>query len=446
MRILLINPSDPTYRHDGGAFKRSVNYYALTLPTLAALVPSELGATVRIVDEGVEPISGLEDADLIGITTITASAPRAYELAARARALGKTVILGGPHVSLVPNEAAPHADAVVVGFAEQTWPRLLRDFERGALAPRYELGDEPVQLAEVPAARRDLLRLERYLSVPVIQASRGCPNSCSFCAIPVVWDRRFHHRPVASVIAELRALDTKTVLFLDPALAEDPAYARTLFEALVPLRVRWAGLTTVKLALDQPLLDLAVRSGCMGLLVGFETLADENLRLLRKRFNAVSKYREAIRSMHERGVRVLGTFVFGLDADDDDVFARTADFVDEAGLDLVRYSVFTPFPGTPVFRALEAEGRILTRDWSRYNTETVVFRPKRMTVERLTAGLQEAWAQTTSLRSILQRARPFRRDGLFTLAANLGFRFYARRVVGLPGRPAPRALPAGPTS
>jgi len=432
LKILLVSPQDRTYRHGGSAFKRSLNYYALTLPTLAALVPPHLGASVRIVDEGVEPLAGLEDADLVAITAVTASAPRAYQVAAQARALGKTVVLGGPHPTLLPDEAQAHADAVVTGFAERSWPRLLEDFRHGRLRPRYGQADDPVELATLPPPRRDLLRLDRYLPVPVVLASRGCPNACSFCAIPVLWGRAFHHRPVTSVIAELEALQAKTVLFLDPALAEDRPYARALLEAMIPLGLRWAGLTTIRLALDEALLDLAQRSGCLGLLVGFESLSAEGLASVGKPFNRASQYLGAVRAMHDRHIRVLGTFVFGLDGDGEDVFRRTADFVDEARLDLVRYSVFTPFPGTPAFEALEHEGRILTRDWSRYDTETVVFRPRGSSPERLTEGLREAWARTYGLRSIARRARLLEPDAVFTLAANLGFRFYARRAVGRP--------------
>jgi radical SAM superfamily enzyme YgiQ (UPF0313 family) len=203
-------------------------------------------------------------------------------------------------------------------------------------------------------------------------------------------------------------------------------------QSLVPLNIRWAGLATIKLALDASLLDLAHRSGCLGLLMGFETLAEANLKAVNKRFNHAADYRRAIQAMHERDIGVLGTFVFGLDDDQDDVFARTAEFIDDVGIDLVRYSVFTPFPGTPAFRALEQEGRILTRDWSRYNTETVVYRPKRMSPERLAEGLREAWAHTYSLRSIVRRTRWLRPDWMYALAANFGFRFYSRRVVVLP--------------
>lgn len=428
MKILLINPADSTYRHDSSAFKRRVTYYALTLPTLASLVPEELQAEVRIFDEGVEPVQGLDEADLVGITAVTPSAPRAYELADEARALGKTVVLGGPHVTLMPEEAAEHADSVVTGFAEETWPQLLRDHSAGDMAPLYShLGRAAV--TNLPIPRRDLLNLKKYLKIPCIQASRGCPNQCSFCAIPEVWGRHYHQRPLDEVVAEIESLGSKRLLFLDPAMTENRAYAADLFRALAPLKKKWAGLSTIRIASDPELLDLARKSGCIGLLVGFESLSQESLAGINKGFSDASGYLEAVHILHDNGIGILGTFVFGLDGDDNDVFKRTADFIDEARIDMVRYSVFTPFPGTPVFKQFEDEGRIISRDWGRYNTEDVVFRPRNMSPERLAKGLREAWAQTTSYRSIFKRVRWLSSGALLSFVINLGFRFYAKKVL-----------------
>lgn len=428
MKILLVSPHDSTYKAGDSAFKRQVSYYALTLPTLAALVPEELGAQVSVVDEGVQKLGSLDGVDLLGISIITPSAPRGYELADLARQQGITVVLGGPHVTLMPDEAAQHADCVVTGWADQTWPELLRDFAAGALQKRYtHEGRAPI--SGLPDARRDLLNLKKYLRIPCVQASRGCPNECTFCAIPAVWGRDFHQRPVKEVIAEIEALDTRRVLFLDPAIAERPAYAKELYRELAPLKIKWGGLSTVKITEDPELLQLAKKSGCIGLLIGFESIHQESLEGINKVFADSSKYMEAVGMLHDNGMGVLGTFVFGLEGDDDDVFKRTADFIDEARIDMVRYSVFTPFPGTKTFTDLDAQGRILSRDWGLYNTENVVFRPKNMSPERLQEGLKDAWRQTTSFKSIFKRVRWFSPNRFFVLALNLGFRFYAKRVL-----------------
>ena len=406
-----------------------MSYPALTLPTLAALVPERLNAHVRIVDEGVEPLPALDEVDLLGITCVTPSAPRAYEIADQARRLGIPVVLGGPHPTLNPQEASRHADSVVTGFAEDTWPRLLADLlERGHMEPVYRQ-EGRIDLAGRPLPRRELLSLSRYLSVPVIQASRGCPNTCTFCSIPAMWGRDFHARPVADVVREIESIDSRRFLFLDPSLAENPRYALELFQALRPLKIRWAGLATIKLAEDPVLLKAAAESGCRGILVGFESVSQESLSAIRKHFGNAAAYLDAVNRFHDHGIAVLGTFVFGLDHEGPDVFERTARFVDEARIDLVRYSVFTPFPGTPAFEKLDSEGRILTRNWNLYNTENVVFRPLNMTPEQLQEGLASAWSHTTSLRSIFHRVRFLQPLGPFTFGANLAFRFYAKKAV-----------------
>ena len=429
LKILLVNPHDATYRHDASAFKTRVTYYALTLPTLAALVPEELAADVKLIDEGIEPLGGLEEADLVAITAITPSAPRAYEIAALARKLGKTVVLGGPHPTLMPEEAAAHADSIVVGFAEESWPRLLRQFAAtGTVEPRYEQ-DPKRPLCALPLPRRDLLQAHRYLKIPVLQASRGCPNRCSFCCIPALWGQDFHRRPVDEVVAEVRALKSKRLLYLDPSMAEQREFGLELFSALTPLKTKWGGLATVKMAFDDELLQAAARSGCKGLLIGFESLSQDSLDGINKQFGEAERYKEAVRRFHDAGLAVLGTFVFGLDHDTPHIFEQTAQFVDEAKIDLVRYSVFTPFPGTQAFEELDAQGRILTRDWSLYNTENVVFQPQKFTPEELQQGLSRAWAHTFSYRSIAKRVRPFSSLGWLAIGANFAFRHYARTAV-----------------
>jgi predicted RND superfamily exporter protein/radical SAM superfamily enzyme YgiQ (UPF0313 family) len=429
LKILLVNPHDATYRYDASAFKKNVTYYALTLPTLASLVPKELNASVMIVDEGIEPLTGLAQADLVAITAVTPSAPRAYEIAAEARAMGKTVVMGGPHATLVPDEVAVHADAVVTGFAEESWPRLLREFAAtGKLAPRYQ--QEPKRpLVNLPIPRRDMLQLGKYLRIPVLQASRGCPNRCTFCCIPAMWGQDFHRRPVADVVHEVKAIGSRRLLFLDPSMAEQRAYGLELFAALRPLKVRWGGLATVKMAFDDELLQAAARSGCRGLLVGFESICQASLDGIHKSFGNAKEYKEAVRRFHAAGIAILGTFVFGLDHETPDVFEQTAQFIDEAQIDLVRYSVFTPFPGTQAFADLDAQGRILTRDWGLYNTENVVFQPQNFTPEELQQGLARAWAHTYSYASILRRVRPASKLSWLTLGANLAFRHYARKAV-----------------
>src|SRR5216110_811908 len=283
IKIALISPKGPLYRHRGGIWKKSLRYQPLTLTTLAALIPPEIPVDLHLFDEGIADVPLDFEADLIGLTVITGTASRAYELAAHFRRRGITIVLGGPHVTLIPEDATPHADAVVVGYAEDSWPQLLRDFRDGSLQRRYDQAPD-LDLADRPFARRDLLPSERYLTNNVFEATRGCIHNCDFCVVPTAWGRKPYQKPVAQVIADIHQHGARKLIFVDLNLIADRAYAAELFEALIPLRVQWYGLSTVLLADDLPLLTLAARSGCRGLLLGFESIVADNLRDSSKSF------------------------------------------------------------------------------------------------------------------------------------------------------------------
>ena len=427
MHIALLSPKGPLYRHRGGIFRKSLRYSPLTLPTLASLVPPELDARVTLVDEGIEDVPLDLDADVVAMTVITGSAPRAYEIARAYRARGVPVVLGGPHPTLVPEDAAPHANAVVTGYAEDTWPELLRDLRRGQLRPRYTQAAD-LSLAGRPLPRKDLVDARRYTTTAVFEATRGCVHKCEFCVVPSAWGRRPLQKPVEDVVREIVAQGTRKAIFVDLNLVADPAYARRLFDALVPLRLRWFGLATTLIGHDPDLMDRMVRSGCRGLLVGFESLSASGLAGSDKKFNDPSSYAARIEQLHRRGVAVQGTFVFGLDTDGTEVFDETARFCVETGIDLPRFAIQTPFPGTPLFARLEREGRLLTRDWSLYDGQHVVFRPARMSPDQLLEGHQRAWRTVYSLRNIARRLGRSRQLLQIAVPANLGYRYYAHHL------------------
>lgn len=427
MKIALLSPKGPLYRHRGGIFTRSLRYAPLTLTTLAALIPEELGATVQLFDEGVGEIPMPIDADLVGITVITGTAPRAYEIADEVRANGTTVVLGGPHVTLVPEEAARHADAVVTGYAEQTWPALLRDYAAGRLAPRYVQGPD-LSFEGIPFPRRDLLEAGRYLTTAVFEATRSCAHDCEFCVAPTAWGRKPYLKPVKHVVEDIRRYGARRILFIDLNLISDRVHARRLFEAMLPLDVRWFGLSTTLIARDLPLLDLMALSGCSGLLIGFESMSPGTLRETRKGFNDPQTYRRLVKDLHDRDITVMGCFVFGLDHDTPQVFGDTVDFAVEAGIDLPRFAVATPFPGTPLFRRLDTEGRILTRNWELYDAQHVVFRPARMSVQELRRGHEYAWRAAYSWGAMGRRLLRSRTRTATAIPANLGYRYYAHRL------------------
>src|SRR4051812_24243726 len=304
-RIALISPKGPLYRHRGGIWKKSLRYQPLTLTTLAALVPKDLDADVSLYDEGIGDVPLALEADLVGITVITGTACRAFELADHFRARGHTVVLGGPHVTLIPNDAAPHADAIVAGYAEDSWPQLLQDFASGCLKPRYDQRPD-LDLADRPFALRDLLPSERYLTNNVFEATRGCVHSCDFCVVPAAWGRKPLQKPVEDVVADISQHRARKLIFVDLNLIADRGYALRLFKALIPLKVQWYGLATVLLADDLELLELAARSGCKGLLMGLESISQQNLRESRKGFNSPEKFVRVVERLHAHGIALQG--------------------------------------------------------------------------------------------------------------------------------------------
>jgi radical SAM superfamily enzyme YgiQ (UPF0313 family) len=428
MKIQLLSPAGEIHRSGTGIFKTSLRYAPLTLTTLAALVPPDLNADVTIQDEGVQPLDLDFDADLVGITAITGTALRAYGIADRLRAKGHTVVIGGVHATLLPDEAARHADALVLGYAEKSWPQLLRDFARGELSPRYH-APTGRNLAGVPIARRDLLKKDRYSTIQSIEATRGCPHKCDFCAVPAAWANIYAHRPVEEVIAELNTFEKRHALFIDLSPVEDIHYAKALYRAMIPLGIRWVGLSTTRIAEDAELLKLAQDSGCKGLLIGFESISQDTLNETHKGFHAAAQYAEVVKKLHDHGIGIQGCFVFGFDGDGESVFERTAEFVDKTKIDLPRYAVATPFPGTGLFRRLKAEGRLLHERWDLYDVEHVVFRPRRMTPERLQEGLEWTWWQSYRWRSLLTRlgGAPWSILPLW-VSLNFGYRYYAHHL------------------
>ncbi len=429
MKIALISPKGPLYRHRGGIFGKSLRYQPLTLTTLAALVPAELGAEVQLYDEGIEDVDEQLQADLIGLTVITGTSRRAYALADQFRAQGKTVVLGGPHVTLAPLEAAEHADAIVTGYAEDTWPQLLRDFAVGRLRPLYcQSPDFTLDRPAMPFARRDMFDSRHFMTQAVFEATRSCAHDCEFCVAPSAWGRKQFQKPIAWVIDDIRRVGAKRILFVDLNLISDRNYARELFTAMIPLKVRWFGLSTVLIAHDPELMELIARSGCNGLLLGLETLDKGGLSDARKKFNGSVDYAKLIGDLHALGIAVQGCFVFGLDHDTPDVFDATVQFAIDTGIDLPRFAVLTPFPGTPLHQRLKEQGRLLTLDWELYDAQHVVFQPLHMSPQELAAGHERAWKAAYRPSAIMRRLWKARALNPLTIGANLGYRFYAHNL------------------
>ena len=427
IKIVLVSPKGPLYRHRGGIWKKSLRYQPLTLTTLAALIPPEIPVDLQLCDEGIADVPLDLDADLVGLTVITGTAMRAYELADHFRRRGIKVVLGGPHVTLIPEDAQPHADAVVTGYAEDSWPQLVRDFANGQLQSRYNQSPG-LDLANRPFPRRDLLPSHRFLTNNVFEATRGCVHSCDFCVVPAAWGRKPYQKPVEDVVADIRQHGARKLIFVDLNLVADRGYALRLFTALIPLKLQWYGLATVLLADDAELLELAARSGCRGLLMGLESISPQNLRESRKGFNSPEKFVRIVERLHEHGIALQGCFVFGLDHDEPDVFLKTAEFAVQAKIDLPRFAVVTPFPNTALYKRLLSEGRILTKNWELYDGQHVVFRPAKMSIQELQQGIETAWKHAYSFRSIARRISYSPAPWPVKLGTNLGYRFYAHNL------------------
>jgi radical SAM superfamily enzyme YgiQ (UPF0313 family) len=384
MRILLIAPASGPWRHVGRSrwFNgKTFRFSLLSLLTVAAETPAD--ARVQIVDEQIDEIPWDGDYDLVGITCMTAAAPRAYEIAGWFRTRGVPVVLGGMHPTLVPDEAVRHADAICVGDAEGVWGRIVADARAGKLSGIYR-SDSPRCLAGLRPVPRHLLARRHYGTLQAVQATRGCPNRCAFCAVSAFHGGRFRSRPVEEVVAEVAALPRRFFMFVDDSLTADPDYARALFKALRPLRKPWFSQAALGIADDPELVRLAAESGCIGLFVGLETFSERNLESVNKGFNRVEEYREKIEVLHDHGIGVEAGIVFGFDSDDRSVFRRTLALLDELRIDMIQVSVLTPLPGTPYHEKLDS--RIFDRDWSHYDYHRVVFEPQRMSARELQAG------------------------------------------------------------
>ncbi|CEP69528.1 Elongator protein 3/MiaB/NifB [Moorella glycerini] len=419
MKIALIAPAwhDPLWESE----KEKSIFPPLNLITLAALTPPQ--HEVTILDESLTDLDFDAKYDLVGISAMTALAPRAYEIADAFRKKGTRVVLGGMHPSALPEEAGAHADAVVIGEAEGSWQRLLADLEDGKLQPIYRQHERP-SLEHMVHPRRDLLLRDRYLVPDTVQTTRGCPFACSFCTVSQFFGKSFRFRPVEEVIHEVAGLEGEVIAFIDDNIVGHPGYARRLFTELarLPKKIKWFSQGSLNIARDEELLQLAAASGCIGLFIGFESLSPGNLKAVGKAVNRVEEYREAIKKIHDHGIAIEGAFVFGLDEDDESVFERTVKFAQDNRLEAAQFGILTPFPGTPLREALEREGRITSNDWSEYTISKVVFEPKNMSAKTLQEGFNWAWQEFYSLGSISRRLGLAKKHAAILWALNLNIR------------------------
>jgi len=416
----------PTWKKQ--KWQKGLRMPELTLPVLAALTPPD--TEVIVTEEEIEEVTYKDQVELVGISYMTPLAERAYEIADEYRRRGAKVVLGGIHASALPEEASLHADAVVIGEAENVWVPLIEDFRANRLKKIYQAA-ELSDLRNLPIPRRDLLKQGMTFSPYSIQTTRGCPFGCHLCSVTKFFGGTFRYRPVEDIVREIEGSDKKTWLFIDDNIVGNPAYAAQLFRALIPLKIRWGGQGVLHLAKNKELLKLAAKSGCLGLFIGFESLNELSLQSVNKAVNKVKDYEEASRKLHDHGILILASFMFGFDHDDESVFEKTVDFLIKNKFAAASLPILVPYPGTKLYRKFEEEGRILTRNWSKYDYGNVVFRPRLMEPEVLAEGAR--WAAKEFSRSArISRIAHNWRHPLVALVMSASYRAKHRNKVVTP--------------
>ena len=425
MNILLIQPwhtEDKSYRSRMSCL---VSYAPLSLATLAALIPKDMEYQLDVCDEISGKMNyGKKHYDIVAITLQTSVAKRAYELAGFFHKKGSYVVMGGYHPTYMPDEALEYADTVIVGAAEYSWPQFLRDFSEGKPKRLYHMPH--VKGEDMVDANRSVIPKRKYLKYPAVIANRGCPNACEFCVISEMW-RQCTPRPVKDVINEIKNLNSKMITFFDPNIFAVRDYAIELMTELSKLNIMWAGSATINAAYDKEIMELARKSGCAGLLVGLESLNKDTLRKSQKGFNDPNKYKEAIAIMQSYGLSVNGCFVLGMDGDTEELLLSLPDQVKYLNLNLARFSILTPVPNSKLYKRLEEEGRLLTKDWSKYNQHQAVFEPTHMSPKRLEEIYRQVWKETYSFKNLFIRFKNLPnktwKEKLVCIGANLGFKY-----------------------
>ncbi len=394
------------------------------MATIAALTPPDVD--VSLTDENVSTVDLEKKVDLIGITALTYTAPRAYKIADAFRARGVKVVMGGIHPSALPEEVSQHADAVVIGEAEGLWPNVIEDFKANKLQRVYK-HKKPPSLVDLPIPRRDLYAKGAYYFRNTLWATRGCPYACSFCSVSSIFGRKYRCRAVDDITKEIDSLGgAKTIAFMDDNIAGNPRFAKELFRALIPYKIKWVSQASVTIAKDDELLELAADSGCMDLAIGFESLSPASLATVGKKINVVDEYEDIIRKIHAHGIAIHAFFLFGLDGDDEDIFERTLDFAQRMKLETAQFAWPIPYPGTALFKDMDEAGRVVTKDWLQYESN-LIFEPKLMSRETLQQKRDWVWREFYNLPSIWKRLGIIRRYPLYFWAVNLYYRSFWRR-------------------
>jgi len=388
----------------------------LALYILEGLTPKE--HEVKIVEEEVIPVNLEEPCDLVGISCMTANAPRAYEIANEFRKRNKTVIMGGVHPTILPEEALEHADSVVVGEAEGVWEDLLLDYAAGKLNKRYH-NPHPDLTRYVNKDFKKIIK-KRLFSIVPIMTTRGCPYNCDFCCVTDLFGKTIRHIPIENVVKDIVNSGSKNFMFLDDNIIGHPKYAKELFRTLIPLNIKWVGQASISFLQETELLQLAADSGCKILFIGLESVDETQQKTLKKSMKNNEELKLTIKKIKKMGILIHASMIFGFDSDTKKVFRETVKFLIKAKISTVSFNILTPYPGTKTYEDLKRAGRLLTDNWKYYDHNTVVFKPKNMTPLELQIGKILARTRFYRKFSFLQRLMGNMTSPVLFTATNYG--------------------------
>jgi radical SAM superfamily enzyme YgiQ (UPF0313 family) len=378
----------------------------LAFPILAGLSPTDV--EISFTDDLLTPVDlkkDLKQVDLVGITVLSKTALRAYEIADAYRKKGIPVVLGGIHPTALPEEAKEHADSVAIGEAEEVWPHLLEDVRMGNLKPFYRQ-EGYTELSKIPIPRREILPKRGYLPLDVVQVTRGCPFRCEFCTVQKFFGETYRVRPISDVVEEVRRLPHRWMMFNDDNIIGNPSYSKELLKALIPLKKKWFGQVSLSGLKKVENIEWLAKSGCNSLFIGFESLSKKNLMRSQKFQNDPSEYREIIESLHRFGIAICGSFVFGFDEDDPSVFEETVSFSIQTKLFSAIFMILTPYPETAFYHRVKNEGRLVQDQWwllEKPEDSAPYFLPMKMSAEVLREGWKRAWREFYAFPSIWKR-------------------------------------------
>ncbi len=409
MHVTFITPhvgrKDPT---NVSRYVRTWQMEPLPMAILAGLTPSDIGR--RFFDERLELIDFDQPTDLVAITVEIYTAKRAYEIAAAYRRRGVPTVLGGYHVMLMPDEASRYADAIVTTHAESVWEQVLRDAEHGRLQRRYaSLPTAPMQFAQPD---RSIYAGRNYVKLSSVETGRGCPLHCTFCAIMSATGSHYTPRPIDEIVQDIASSGRRDFCFVDDNIIGNPRWARDLFRALIPLKIQWFSQGSLRMASDPELLDLMAASGCLGVLIGFESFKEATLAEMRKGLNIahLDKVFEQVRSIHQRGIAIYASFIFGCDADDTSDYQAVSKIAIDLGFFMAAFNPLIPFPGTPLYDDLRRQGRVEEQWWlsPQFRYGDIPFRPNRTTTDEIYRACLDARQNFYSLQGIGRRLRNVR--------------------------------------